>query len=263
MTRKKVLQMLLGFIPKDWVVHDMGEGRTVSVYTHDPNLWIINDPAFDRQPYTAPWLSSPDACQYLLRVMYGRDLVFWVAVVSVDGGAGSGGDGGMAGACVPCPRAAPRPQSVPSMSHKIVKVGAPDNGRLEEYLDRYRLEVEDDEDWEEDWSWDWKNYARACEDARTLEYLEAWEEAQRLLNEAEALMRQELDKADALARWERDREFAQKCRELGEAYARMAHEVDKVYARLREVEAEEQARQEEAEEQERLEEARETRGPKM
>ena len=240
MTRKEVLQMLLDSAPEDWIVHDMGDGRAVSVYTHDPRLWIINDPAFDWQPNTdtAPWLPTPDAWQYILRVMYGLRLAFWVVVVSVDGGAG-GGDGGMAGACLPCPRPTPGPgrQTVPTLSHKIVKVGVPDNGRLEEYLDRYRLEVEDDEDRDEDWPWDWENYARACEEVRRREYLKAWEEAQRLLAEADALMRRE-----------RDREFERKCQELAEAYARMCDEVDKEYARLREEEAQEQEGQEEPEE---------------
>lgn len=233
MTRKEVLQMLLDSAPEDWIVHDMGEGRAVSVYTHDPRLWIINDPTFDWQPNTdtAPWLPSPDARQYILRVMYGLRLAFWVVVVSVDGGAG-GGDGGMAGACLPCPR--PGRQTVPTISHKSVKVGVPDNGRLEKYLDRYRLEVEDDEDWDEDWPWDWENYARACEEVRSREY----QETQRLLAEADALMRRE-----------RDREFERKCRELAEAYARMCDEVDKEYARLREEEAQKQEGQEEPEEQ--------------
>ncbi|MDE7241471.1 hypothetical protein [Desulfovibrio sp.] len=242
MIREKVLQMLLDSAPEDWIVHDMGDGRTVSVYTPDPRLWIINDPTFGWQPNTdtASWLPSPDAWYYMLPVMYGCSLVFLI-VVSVDGGAG-GGDGGMAGACLPCPRPTPGPgrQTVPTISHKIVKVGVPDNGRLEEYLDRYRLEVEDDEDRDEDWPWDWENYARACEEVRRREYLKAWEEAQRLLDEADALMRRELDEADALMRRERDREFERKCRELAEAYARMCDEVDKEYARLREEEAQEQ-----------------------
>lgn len=135
MTYEEVWQLVENSQPDDWVEHCTGEDVIVRTYKGDVFLSIVDDPDFEAEDhFNESWAtcySDPQAPKHNLRLMYDGSLVDSIEVVSVDGGR----------AVLPYPLFGTT--SIPFRTYKAAQVGVQENGRIDEYIGRSRLHVEE------------------------------------------------------------------------------------------------------------------------
>ena len=134
MTKDEVWKIIEESSPEDWTVTEVNNGVYHTVFNDDLSLCIVDDSDFNRCECNEAWAVShpdPHAMRYELQIMYAGNCVASVPVVSVDG----------IRACIPIPNSTSK--EISYREYKVALIGSQGNERLDEYIKRCKLRVEE------------------------------------------------------------------------------------------------------------------------